>query len=91
MAVAKGASKIGRTIVLILSGAALGTLMGFGVLKYDMLRPLKPFVEPLIVLNFPLGTYLDFFFLTFHFGFTLKISAVTLVGGLLGYWITRRW
>ncbi|MDA8441393.1 MAG: hypothetical protein M0Z55_03360 [Peptococcaceae bacterium] len=82
-------SKTGRTIVLILAGAALGTLMGFGVSKYSEL--LKPLVQPLIKLDFPLNTYLDFFFLSFSFGFTLNISASTLIGGFFGYWIASRW
>lgn len=89
MAVSKGVSQMGRTVVLIVSGAALGTLMGVGLSKYsDLLRPL---VEPLIKLNFPLNTYLDFFFVSFSFGFTLNISASTLIGGFFGYWIARRW
>lgn len=85
---AKNATKVGRTIVLILCGAALGTLMGSGLSKYGLLTPLT---EPILVLNFPLSTYVDFFFLSFSFGFTLKVTASTLIGGIFGYWITRRW
>lgn len=88
MAIGKGSSGIGRTIVLILAGAALGTLIGSGVSKYGLFRPL---VEPMLTLNFPLNTYVDFFFLTLSFGFTLKISAVTIIGGFFGYWIARKW
>ncbi len=88
MAISKGASGIGRTFVLIFSGAALGTLIGSGVSKYGLLTPL---VQPMLTLNFPLNTYVDFFFLTLSFGFNLKISAVTILGGFLGYWIARKW
>ena len=91
MAAAKGISNVGRTIVLILSGAAVGTLMGLGIIKYDFFQFLKPLVDPLLTINFPLGTYVDFFFLTLHFGFTLKISATSLLGGLVGYWVASRW
>jgi hypothetical protein len=88
MATGRGTSGIGRTIVLIFAGAALGTLIGSGVSKYGLLNKL---VQPMLTLNFPLNTYVDFFFLTLSFGFTLKISGATILGGLFGYWIARKW
>ena len=89
MAVGKGISGVGRAAILVFAGAALGTMIGFGVSRYSNL--LSPLADPLIKLDFPFNTYLDFFFVTFSFAFTLRISAATILGGLFGYWIARRW
>lgn len=89
MAVGKGVSAASRAAILVFAGAALGTLIGFGISKYSSL--LSPLDNPLIKLDFPFNTYLDFFFVSFSFAFTLRISASTIIGGLFGYWVARRW
>jgi len=80
-------SGAGRTILLILSGAAIGTLIGYGLEKISFLAP---FLRP-AVLDFPSHTYLDFFFITFTFGFRLNISIATIIGALGGYYLARKW
>lgn len=80
-------SGTGRIILLILIGAAIGTLVGFGLEKYGIL---SPFLRPAII-DVPSHTYLDFFFLSLSFGFRLNITAATLLGALGGYYLSRKW
>jgi len=87
MAVGRNASGMGRSILLTLSGAALGTLVGFGLDKYGIM---SPFLRPMVV-DVPSHTYLDFFFLSLSFGFRLNITAATLLGALGGYYLSRKW
>jgi len=89
MAGANGVSGAARAAILVFAGSAAGTLMGFGISKFS--EVLKPLADPLIKLDFPFNTYLDFFFVSFSFAFTLRISAATIIGGLFGYWLARRW
>lgn len=74
-------------ILLILTGAALGTLFGFGLDKYGIFAP---FLRPAVI-DIPSHTYLDFFFLSFSFGLRLNITAATLIGALGGYYLSRKW
>lgn len=85
-AVGRNSSKTGRTIILIMIGAALGTLMGLGLEKYGILAP---FLRP-AVLDIPSHTYLDFFFLSLSFGLRLSITIATLLGALGGYMLSRK-
>jgi hypothetical protein len=80
-------SGTGRIIILILIGAAIGTLVGFGLEKYGIL---SPFLRPAVI-DVPSHTYLDFFFLSLSFGFRLNITAATLLGALGGYYLSRKW
>lgn len=80
-------SGAGRTILLILTGAAMGTLIGFGLEKYGLFAP---FLRPAVI-DFPSHTYLDFFFLSLSFGFRLKITIATLLGAVGGYYLSRKW
>ncbi|HVJ49796.1 DUF4321 domain-containing protein [Desulfitobacterium sp.] len=80
-------SGAGRTVILILSGAALGTLIGFGLEKYGIFTP---FLRPAVI-DFPPHTYLDFFFLSLSFGFRLNINFATILGALVGYYLSRKW
>ncbi len=87
MAVGKNSSGLGRTILLIMTGAAIGTLIGYGLEKVAFLAG---FLRPAVI-DFPSHTYLDFFFLSLSFGFQLNISIATLLGGIGGYYIARKW
>ncbi|MHB8125942.1 MAG: DUF4321 domain-containing protein [Desulfitobacteriaceae bacterium] len=87
MAVGRNSSGTGRIILLIMIGAALGTLVGFGLEKYGILTP---FLRPAII-DLPSHTYLDFFFLSLSFGFRLNLTAATLLGALGGYYLSRKW
>lgn len=87
MAVGRNSSGTGRTVLLILTGAALGTLLGFGLEKYGIFAP---FLRPAII-DIPSHTYLDFFFLSLSFGFRLSITIATLIGALGGYYLSRKW
>jgi len=80
-------SGTGRIIILILIGAAIGTLVGFGLEKYGIL---SPFLRPAVI-DVPSHTYLDFFFLSLSFGFRLNITVATLLGALGGYYLSRKW
>ncbi|HWQ89785.1 MAG TPA: DUF4321 domain-containing protein [Desulfitobacteriaceae bacterium] len=87
MDLGRNSSGTGRTILLILTGAALGTLIGFGLEKYGILTP---FLRPAVI-DVPSHTYLDFFFLSLSFGFRLNLTAATLLGALGGYYLSRKW
>jgi hypothetical protein len=87
MAVGRNYSGTGRTVLLIMIGAALGTLLGFGLEKYGIFTP---FLRPAI-LDVPQHTYLDFFFLSLSFGFRLSITIATILGALGGYLLSRKW
>lgn len=87
MDLGRKSSGTGRIILLILIGAAIGTLVGFGLEKYGIL---SPFLRPAII-DVPSHTYLDFFFLSLSFGFRLNITAATLLGALGGYYLSRKW
>lgn len=87
VAVGKSSSGVGRTILLVLIGAALGTMIGYGLSKVSFLAP---FLRS-ATLDFPSHTYLDFFFLSLSFGFRLNISAATLLGAAGGYYAARKW
>lgn len=87
MPASRNNSGTGRTILLIMTGAALGTLIGFGLQKYGIFAP---FLRPAVI-DFPSHTYLDFFFLSFSFGFRLSITFATLLGALGGYYLSRKW
>ncbi|WP_425806664.1 DUF4321 domain-containing protein [Desulfitobacterium sp. Sab5] len=87
MPASRNNSGAGRTIILILSGAALGTLIGFGLEKYGILAP---FLRPAVI-DFPSHTYFDFFFLSLSFGFRLSITFATILGALGGYYLSRKW
>lgn len=80
-------SGVGRTIILIITGAALGTLIGFGLEKYGIF---SPFLRPAVI-DFPSHTYLDFFFLSLSFGLRLSINFTTILGALGGYYLSRKW
>lgn len=87
MDLGRKSSGTGRIILLILIGAAIGTLVGFGLEKYGIL---SPFLRPAVI-DIPSHTYLDFFFLSLSFGFRLNITAATLLGALGGYYLSRKW
>ena len=87
MDLGRNSSGTGRTILLILTGAALGTLIGFGLEKYGILTP---FLRSAVI-DVPSHTYLDFFFLSLSFGFRLNLTAATLLGALAGYYLSRKW
>lgn len=87
MDIGRKSSGTGRIILLILIGAAIGTLVGFGLEKYGIL---SPFLRPAVI-DIPSHTYLDFFFLSLSFGFRLNITAATLLGALGGYYLSRKW
>ncbi|MDA8229689.1 MAG: DUF4321 domain-containing protein [Desulfitobacterium hafniense] len=87
MPVGRNNSGAGRTILLILTGAALGTLVGFGLEKYGIFAP---FLRPAVI-DFPSHTYFDFFFLSLSFGFRLSLTVATLLGALGGYYLSRKW
>ena len=86
MVVGRNSSGTGRTILLILIGAALGTLVGFGLEKYGILAP---FLRPAVI-DVPLRTYLDFFFFSLSFGFRLSITIATILGALGGYLLSKK-
>ena len=81
MAVGRNSSGSGRIALLILIGAALGTLVGFGLEKYGIFGP---FLQPAVI-DVPSHTYLDFFFFSLSFGFRLSITIATILGALGGY------
>lgn len=87
MAVGRNSSGTGRTLMLILIGAALGTLVGFGLEKYGILAP---FLRPAVI-DVPLHTYLDFFFFSLSFGFRISLTIATFLGALGGYFLSRKW
>ena len=87
MAVGRNSSGAGRTLILILIGAALGTLVGVGLQKYGILTP---FLRPAVV-DFPSHTYLDFFFFSLSFGFHISVTIATLIGAMGGYFLSRKW
>jgi len=86
MAVGRNSSRAGRTILLIMIGAALGTLVGFGLEKYGIFTP---FLRPAII-DIPSHTYLDFFFLSLSFGLRLSITIATILGAFGGYLMSRK-
>ncbi len=86
MAMGRNSSGAGRTILLILIGAALGTLLGFGLEKFPLFAP---FLKPAVI-DIPSHTYIDFFFISFSFGFRLSITIATLLGALGGYYLSRK-
>ena len=85
-AVGRNSLGAGRTVLLILIGAALGTLVGFGLEKYGILAP---FLRPAVI-DVPSHTYIDFFFLSLSFGFRLSITIATILGALGGYFLSRK-
>ena len=87
MAGGKNSSGFGRTLLLILLGGAIGTLIGYGLEKIAFFAP---FLQPAVI-EFPSHTYLDFFFLTLSFGFRLSISIATVLGAFGGYYAARKW
>lgn len=87
MPASRNNSGAGRTILLILSGAAIGTLMGYGLEKFTFLAP---FLRPAVI-DFPSHTYLDFFFISLSFGLRLNITFATIIGALGGYYLARKW
>ena len=87
MAVGRNSSGSGRTVLLIIIGAALGTLVGFGLEKYGIFAPL---LRPAII-DVPSHTYLDFFFFSLSFGFRMSITIATILGALGGYLLSRKW
>lgn len=87
MPASRNNSGAGRTVILILSGAALGTLIGFGLEKYGIFGP---FLRPAVI-DFPSHTYFDFFFLSLSFGFRISITFATILGALGGYYLSRKW
>lgn len=86
MAVGRNPSGAGRSVLLIMIGAALGTLVGFGLEKYGIFAP---FLRPAII-DIPSHTYLDFFFLSLSFGFRVSITIATILGALGGYLLSRK-
>jgi hypothetical protein len=86
MAVGRNPSRTGRTVLLILIGAALGTLVGFGLEKYGLFAP---FLRPAVI-DIPSHTYLDFFFLSLSFGLRMSITIATILGGLGGYLMSKK-
>lgn len=87
MAVGRNSSGTGRTVILTMTGAAIGTLVGFGLEKFGMFATL---LRP-AVLDIPSHTYLDFFFLSLSFGIRLNITVATILGALGGYYLSRKW
>lgn len=87
MAVGRNNSGVGRSILLSLTGAALGTLIGLGLEKYGILAPL---LRPAVI-DVPSHTYLDFFFISLSFGFRLNITIATFLGAVGGYYLSRKW
>jgi len=86
MAVGRNSSGTGRTILLIMIGAALGTLFGFGLEKYGLFAP---FLKPAVI-DIPSHTYVDFFFLSLSFGCRISITIATILGALGGYLLSRK-
>ena len=86
MAVGRNSSGTGRTILLIMIGAALGTLVGFGLEKYGIFRP---FLKSAVI-DIPSHTYVDFFFLSLSFGCRISITIATILGALGGYLLSRK-
>ena len=86
MAVGRNSSRAGRAVILMMFGAALGTLVGLGLEKYGIF---SPFLQP-AVLDIPSHTYLDFFFLSLSFGLRLSITIATLLGAFGGYMLSRK-
>ena len=87
MPVNRNNSGAGRTIPLILSGAAIGTFIGYGLQKITFFAP---FLRPAVI-DFPSHTYLDFYFISLSFGFRLSVTLATLMGALGGYYLARKW
>ena len=85
-AVGRNSSSTGRTVLLIMIGAAIGTLVGLGLEKYGIFAP---FLRPAVI-DIPSHTYLDFFFLSLSFGIRLSITMATLLGALGGYLLSRK-
>ncbi len=86
MAVGRNSSGTGRTVLLIMIGAALGTLVGFGLEKYGLFAP---FLRPAVI-DIPSHTYIDFFFLSLSFGCRINITIATILGALGGYLLSRK-
>ena len=86
MAVGRNPSGVGRTVLIILIGAALGTLVGFGLEKYGIFAP---FLRPAVI-DVPSHTYLDFFFFSLSFGFHMSITIATILGAFGGYLLSRK-
>ena len=86
MAVGRNPSRAGRTVLLVMIGAALGTLIGFGLEKYGIFAP---FLRPAVI-DIPSHTYLDFFFLSLSFGLRVSITIATILGALGGYIMSKR-
>ncbi|AET70600.1 hypothetical protein Desor_5216 [Desulfosporosinus orientis DSM 765] len=86
MAVGRNSSGTGRTVLLIMIGAALGTLVGFALEKYGIFAP---FLRPAVI-DIPSHTYIDFFFLSLSFGCRISITIATFLGGIGGYLLSRK-
>ena len=86
MAVGRNPSGVGRTILIVMIGAALGTLVGFGLEKYGIFAP---FLRPAVI-DIPSHTYLDFFFLSLSFGLRMSITIATILGALGGYIMSKK-
>ncbi|MDR3288105.1 MAG: DUF4321 domain-containing protein [Peptococcaceae bacterium] len=87
MAAGRNIYGVGRRLLLIFAGAAIGSAVGFGLENYGLFKTvLRPFV-----VDVPSHTYLDFFFLSFSFGLRLNITAATILGALGGYYLSRKW
>lgn len=86
VAVGRNSSRTGTTILLIMIGAALGTLVGFGLEKYGIFAP---FLRPAVI-DIPSHTYVDFFFLSLSFGLRISITMATVLGALGGYLLSRK-
>lgn len=72
--------------MLIMIGAALGTLVGFALEKYGIFAP---FLRPAVI-DIPSHTYIDFFFLSLSFGCRINITIATFLGALGGYVLSRK-
>lgn len=86
MAVGRNPSGTARMVILSLTGAALGTLLGFGLEKY---RIFAQFLKPAVI-DIPSHTYIDFFFLSISFGCRISITIATILGALGGYLLSRK-
>lgn len=86
VAVGRNPSRTGTTVLLIMIGAALGTLVGFGLEKYGIFAP---FLRPAVI-DIPSHTYVDFFFLSLSFGLRISITMATVLGALGGYLLSRK-
>ena len=86
VAVGRNSSRTGTTVLMIVIGAALGTLVGFGLEKYGIFAP---FLRSAVI-DIPSHTYIDFFFLSLSFGLRISITMATVLGALGGYLLSRK-